>query len=162
MINVGVFIGWNWDIFTYEVCIVHRYRNVVNSKERRYEKSTSENNIFYFELSSKPNIDIIVIVVSMWKQHEFETILTSNYATNIKYSIEKWFGSRERVYYIGVNDYFGPRRTNRPHATPNYRPGKYKCEIDYYRHKYCYSEKLAHIWGKLEESGQEVMYYSNY
>ena len=59
-----------------------------------------------------------------------------------------------------MNDYFVPRRTKIPHATPNYAPGKSKFEFDYYRQTYCYIEKLAHIWGKLEEPGQEVIYFS--
>ena len=32
--------------------------------------------IFYFELSSKPNVDILGITFSMQKQHDFETIFT--------------------------------------------------------------------------------------
>ena len=55
----------------------------------------------------------------MWGKHEFETIFTHNYVINIQYGIGKVFGSREIAYYVGVNDYFGPRRTNIPHATPN-------------------------------------------
>ena len=35
-----------------------------------------------------------------------------------------------------VNDYFGPKITNRPHATHNYIPRKHKFEIDYYRQTY--------------------------
>ena len=34
---------------------------------------------------------------------------------------------------MGVNTYFGPRRNNIPHTTPNYGPGKSKFEVDYYR-----------------------------
>ena len=30
---------------------------------------------------------------------------------------------------MGVNNYFGPRWTNRPHATPNYRPVKAKVKF---------------------------------
>ena len=36
-----------------------------------------------------------------------------------------------------VNAYFGPRRKNRPHGTPNYGPGKYKYEVDYCRQRHC-------------------------
>ena len=43
---------------------------------------------------------------------------------NIQDGIGKGFGYRERAYYMGVNASFGTRRTNRPHATPNYGPGK--------------------------------------
>ena len=48
--------------------------------------------------------------------------------------------------------------TNIPHATHNYVTRKYHFEVDYYRHKYFSSEKVAHIRKKLEISGQEVMY----
>ena len=61
---------------------------------------------------------------------------------------------------MGVNAYFGPRRTNRPHKTPNYVPGIYKFEVDYHRHIYCSPEKLSRIRKKLEKSGQEAMYSS--
>ena len=32
------------------------------------------NNIFYFELNSKLNVDIIGITVSTWKRHNLKTI----------------------------------------------------------------------------------------
>ena len=40
-----------------------------------------------------------------------------------------------------VNDYFGPRRTNIPHAPPNYGHGKSMFEVDYYRQTYFSPEK---------------------
>ena len=43
---------------------------------------------------------------------------------NIQYCIGKVFGSQEMSYYMVVTDYFGPMRTNIPHATPNYGPEK--------------------------------------
>ena len=46
---------------------------------------------------------------------------------------------------MGVNDYLGPRRTNIPHATPNYVPIKSDFEVDYYRQTYCYPEKVYNI-----------------
>ena len=33
---------------------------------------------FYYEPSSKTNIYILGVAVSMWKQHDFETIFTYN------------------------------------------------------------------------------------
>ena len=51
-------------------------------------------NILYFELSSKLNVDIDSIILSIWKKHDFETIFTSNYFTNIQDGIGKEFGSR--------------------------------------------------------------------
>ena len=52
---------------------------------------------------------------------------------NIQDLIGKGCGSRERSYSMGVNTYFGPRRNNIPHTTPNCGPGKSKFEVDYYR-----------------------------
>ena len=75
----------------------------------------------------------------MWKQNNFETIFTSNDVLNIQYEIGKGFGSRERAYYMGVNAYFDTRRANIPHATPNYEHGKSKCEVEYYKQRYCSS-----------------------
>ena len=61
---------------------------------------------------------------------------------NIQDAIGKGFGSIERSYYIGVNDYFGLRRTNIPHVTPNYETVKYKYEVEYSRQTYCSQESL--------------------
>ena len=52
------------------------------------------NNIFYFELSIQPNVDIKGITVSMWKWHNFETIFTYIDVMNIQDSIGKFFGSQ--------------------------------------------------------------------
>ena len=57
---------------------------------------------------------------------------------------------------MGVNDYFGTRRKNRPHATPNYGPVKPKFEAHYNRHICCYPEKVSHI------RRIELMYSSQY
>ena len=48
-------------------------------------------NIFYFELSSKPNVDILGISFYMWKQHDFETMFTSNDVMKIQNYIGKEF-----------------------------------------------------------------------
>ena len=58
----------------------------------------------------------------------------------IQDGIGKGFSSREIVHYMVVNFYFGPRRTNIPHATPKYGPVKSKFEVDYYRQTYCSPE----------------------
>ena len=73
----------------------------------------------------------------MWKQHEFETILTSSDVINIQYGTEKVFGSREISYSMGMNDYFGPRRKYISNAPPNNGPGKSRFEVDYFRQIYC-------------------------
>ena len=48
-------------------------------------------------------------------------------------------------------DYFGPRWTNIPNATPNNGHRKSNLLVDYYRQTYFYPEKLAHIQGKMEK-----------
>ena len=53
------------------------------------------NNIFYCELTFKPNFDVLVITASISKQHDFENILTSNGFMNIQYAIEKIFGFKK-------------------------------------------------------------------
>ena len=82
------------------------------------------NNIFYYEISRKPIFYIIGITVSMWKQHNFETIFTSDDVLNIQYAIGKGFGYRETAYSMVVIECFCPLRTNTPHETPNYGPGQ--------------------------------------
>ena len=86
----------------------------------------------------------------MWGKHDFETIYNSNDVIKTEGVIGKEFWYRERAYSMVVNAYFDPRRTNRPHETSNYGPGKYKFEVDYYRQTYFSPEKLAHIRKKLE------------
>ena len=54
---------------------------------------------------------------------------------------------------MGVNAYFGTRRRNRPHATPNYGPGKSKFKTDYYRQTY-FPHFKNNLQGKLEKSGK--------
>ena len=78
------------------------------------------NKILYYQLSIKPNVYTIGITLSMWIQHNFETIFTYNYVLNIQDAIRKIFGSREREFSMEVNAYFGPKWTNRLHATPSY------------------------------------------
>ena len=51
-------------------------------------------NIFYFELSSKPNVGILRITVSMWRKHELVAIFTSNDVMNIQDAIGKVFWYR--------------------------------------------------------------------
>ena len=64
---------------------------------------------------------------------------------NIQDRIVKVFVSIERAYHMVVNYYFGPRRTNIPHATPNYVPVKSKFEVDYCIQTHCSPEKVARI-----------------
>ena len=80
----------------------------------------------------------------MQKQHDFETIFTSNDVMKTQYVIVKVFEYREKSYSMRVNAYYGPRQTNRPHATPNYRHEKSNFEVDYYRQIYFSPEELAH------------------
>ena len=73
----------------------------------------------------------------MCKQHDFETILTSNDVMNIQDTNGKGLGYRERALYMGMNNYSSPRIT-----------------IDYYRQTYFFPEKMSHIQGMLEKPGQ--------
>ena len=68
---------------------------------------------------------------------------------NIQDGIDKEFGSIERAYSIVVYAYFGPRCTNRPHATPNYGPVTSKFDVEYYRQTCCSPEKVFSIRKKL-------------
>ena len=52
------------------------------------------NNMFYCELSSSHNFNIIGITVSICKVHNFEAIYIYNDVMNIQYSVGKVFGSR--------------------------------------------------------------------
>ena len=101
-----------------------------------------KNSIYYYGVSSKPNADIIGIIVSMCKHNIFKTIFTSDDVLNIKYAIGKIFGYREEAFYMGINFHFPPLRTNIPHVTSNYGPGQSKSEINYYRQTYYFPEKF--------------------
>ena len=63
------------------------------------------------------------------EKHDLETIFTSNDFINIKDTTRKGFRFRRRAYSMGVTDYFVPRRTNRPHAAPNYGPGNISMKL---------------------------------
>ena len=89
------------------------------------------------------------------ENHDFETILTSNDVMNIQNRFCKDFGSREISYSMKVNDYFGPRLTDRLHATPNYGPETSNFEVDYYRPTYFSPETLYHIRKRLVKEGQK-------
>ena len=62
-------------------------------QRKGYMTKVQVKNIFYPELSIKPNVGILGIKVSMWKQYDFGTIFTSNDVMNIQYSVGKGFGS---------------------------------------------------------------------
>ena len=111
-----------------------------NQKEENTTNVQVKKWMFYCKLSIKNNIDIIGIIVSIWKRHKFETIFTYNDVLNIQDTIGKRFGSRKRTYVMVMNAYFYPKRKNIIYATPNYGPAKYKFEIDYYRQTYCFPE----------------------
>ena len=80
--------------------------------------------MYLYEVSSQHNIDVLGIILSMWKIYNFETIFSYYDVLNIQYVIGKEFWSIEISLYIWFNSYFCPRRTNIPHITPNYGPGQ--------------------------------------
>ena len=86
--------------------------------------------IYYYEVSSQPNVELIGIILYMWKNHNFETIFDYDDVLNIQYFIGKGFGYRDREWSMVVNAYFCPIRTNIPHVTPYYGPGKSNLYID--------------------------------
>ena len=61
-------------------------------KEENMTKVQLNNSFFYYELTSTTNSYIIGITVSIWKQHNFETIFTFNDVLNIQYDIGNGFG----------------------------------------------------------------------
>ena len=129
MVDIEKYFPMRFILFTEaEMLFIQKKEDMTKVQVKKY--------IFYFELSSKYNVDILGITVSMCKRRDFVTIFTYNYVIKIQDAIGKLFGSIERSYYMGVTDYFGPRRKNRPNATTNYGPGKYKYEINYYRQTY--------------------------
>ena len=60
---------------------------VLIQKEDNIKKVQVNKNIFYYELNNKPNVDVISITVYICKQHNFESIFTSNCALNIQDTI---------------------------------------------------------------------------
>ena len=68
---------------------------VLIQKEENMTKLQVNKNIFFVELSSKPNVDIIVITLYMCKIYDFETIFISNDVMNIQDGVRKGSGSRE-------------------------------------------------------------------
>ena len=64
-------------------------------KEENITKLQVNNNIYYYEVSSKPNVDSIGITLSMRKKHNLKTIFTSYDVLNIQDAIAKGFGPIE-------------------------------------------------------------------
>ena len=50
-------------------------------------KAQVNNYIYYYEVIGKPRDYIIGYILSIWKEHISETILTSDDVLNIKYAI---------------------------------------------------------------------------
>ena len=57
---------------------------------------------------------------------------------------------------MGVNDYFDPIKTEIPHATQMYGPGKSKYKVKYWRQKYFIQKSSSYLKKKKGKSGQEV------
>ena len=93
-------------------------------KEENITKLRVNNNINYYEVIGKTNVDIIGNTLSMWKHHNFETIFTSDYVLSIQNPTGKGFGYIRRSFCMGVDVYFSPIIKNIPHKTPNYGTGK--------------------------------------
>ena len=53
----------------------------------------------------------------MWKRYDLETIFSSNDVMNIQDTTGKGFGSRERAYFMGVNDNVCPKITSIPNVS---------------------------------------------
>ena len=60
---------------------------------------------------------------------------------------------------MGVNAKFGPIRTNRPHATPKYGPGKLKFEVDYYRQTYYLQKKLLILEKTIKSRSRSNVFF---
>ena len=59
-------------------------------KEENMTKVQENNNIYYYEVISKSNYDKIGIVVSMCKQHNFETILPPTMSLTFNITLEMY------------------------------------------------------------------------
>ena len=64
-------------------------------KEENITTLQVNNNIYYYEVSSKPNVDSIGITLSMREKLNLKTIFTSYDVLNIQDAIAKGFGSIE-------------------------------------------------------------------
>ena len=138
-----VSVGWYWDFISYKFRLVHIYWNVVNNK-KDMTKVQVKKNIHYFELSSKPIFEIVGVALSMLKNMSLKPSLLIVIPWIFNILLERKLGSREKWDFMGIVDYYGPRQTNRPHATPNYGRGKSKFEVSYYRPTYSNPEKVSH------------------
>ena len=87
--------------------------------------------LIYLELSSKPNIDILGITLSMWKNMTLKpsSLLMILWIFKMELArgldLEKYHNIWEWIIIFNI------RLTNIPHTTPNYGPGKYKFEVNY-------------------------------
>ena len=115
------------------------------------------NNIYYYEVSSKPNVYIICIAVSIRKHNLWNHFY---FWWCPDHSIGHWkviWFYRKSIHY-GSKCLFFSWNKNRPHASPNFDTGQSNFKIDYYRQTYPPPGKLAIIKRNLEKWDQEVMY----
>ena len=70
-------------------------------------------------------------------QEKYKINFTINHITKIHNNVGVDFGLRVCTHNVGVNNYFGTRRTNWPLTKPNYGLGNTKYNMGYYRQTYC-------------------------
>ena len=69
-------------------------------------------------------------------------IFTNNDEIKFHNYVGEDFCPRVFTHNVGVNTYFGTRRTNRPHPKPRYGLGNTKYNMGYYRQSYCCTVSL--------------------
>ena len=107
-------------------------------------------NIFYFELSSKSNVGILGITVSMQVKHEFKLSSLLIILSIFKIELARGLGlQKEHTLWGWILIFFLDEPID--HITPTYEPGKSKFEVDYYIQTYFSPKNSAHIFltGKI-------------
>jgi len=113
---------------------------------------------FAWEISANNNLDLEGICVSMWKRDIPNLdVFSMKDVDDMHDAVGGGFGPRDRCYSLGINAYFGPRRSARPHPTPSQGPGPNLYSSSYYRHYYSYPEKQASLIKKLKSAAERAI-----
>ena len=83
----------NFELKTYlpiRLVLCTEYEMMLIQKEKNMTKVEANDNIYYYEVSIKPNIEIIGISVYLRKQHNFEPYLLLMISLKLKMSLGRY------------------------------------------------------------------------
>ena len=138
----------------YPVRFVQCESSVYQALRAQPDKGNQET--FVWHLSYSPNISLPGVCVSMWKQNATKGFFDEESIVTAFNVVGRGYGPRRGVFSVGMNAYFGPRRSNRPRPSPNQGRGYLLYESDYYRDYYSFPEKQVTFTRTLNNAADQL------